>query len=196
MALALSCFKTCNICGEDKSEGAFAKNRNQCRDCMRERDRLRYQQNRETKLAQARRYYREHAEERKAYAREHRKTYDTGSTRERRLARERKRYHANPDHERERSRRYYEANYDKWLDYAHARREQMGTASPEVQAFIREIRTLPCVYCGSEENIEVDHVVPLSRGGEHSPENLAPACLPCNRSKGARTLDEWHGRDC
>ena len=36
-----------------------------------------------------------------------------------------------------------------------------------------------------------DHVVPLVSGGPNDPGNLAPACEDCNRSKGARTPDEW-----
>lgn len=196
MALALSCVqKVCNGCGETKPADDFPPNRGKCKKCKRAADRAYYLANREAYLERAARHYAANPEAKKAYAREHRKTYDVGAVRERRLKQSRERYHANPDYERARSRRYYEANYDKWLDYVHARREQTGTASPEVQSFIRDIRTQPCAYCGSEENIEVDHVVPLSRGGLHSSDNLVPACRPCNRSKGARTLDEWSGRD-
>lgn len=48
-----------------------------------------------------------------------------------------------------------------------------------------------CAYCGSTDNLEMDHVIPLSRGGEHAGHNVAPACMTCNRSKGARTPFEW-----
>ncbi len=36
-------------------------------------------------------------------------------------------------------------------------------------------------------NPDRDHVVPLSKGGEHSEDNLVPACAPCNLSKGNKT---------
>jgi 5-methylcytosine-specific restriction endonuclease McrA len=36
----------------------------------------------------------------------------------------------------------------------------------------------------------VDHLVPLSKGGEHSPENVETACLQCNISKGNRGGNE------
>lgn len=49
----------------------------------------------------------------------------------------------------------------------------------------------PCVYCGAPAT-HVDHVRPLSRGGWEHESNLAPACSPCNLSKGAKTLNEWH----
>lgn len=52
-----------------------------------------------------------------------------------------------------------------------------------------------CVYCGEkEERLECDHVFPLSRGGVSTLDNLATSCKPCNRSKGAKTIDEWRGR--
>lgn len=46
-----------------------------------------------------------------------------------------------------------------------------------------------CQYCGSAaENI--DHVVPRSRGGVHSWENVVAACRPCNSRKEDRLLSE------
>lgn len=38
---------------------------------------------------------------------------------------------------------------------------------------------------------ERDHVVPLSRGGSDSPENIVVVCQSCNRKKGSRALEEW-----
>ena len=46
-----------------------------------------------------------------------------------------------------------------------------------------------CQYCGrSAENL--DHVVPRSRGGDHTWENVVAACRGCNTRKGDRTPDE------
>lgn len=50
-----------------------------------------------------------------------------------------------------------------------------------------------CAYCDKGGPLEMDHIVPLARGGPHSPENIAPACSKCNRSKGAKLLAEWYG---
>ena len=41
-----------------------------------------------------------------------------------------------------------------------------------------------CVKCGSRENLEIDHVVPLARGGSNRLENLQLLCRSCNRRKG------------
>ena len=49
-----------------------------------------------------------------------------------------------------------------------------------------------CAYCGSRGGIlEVDHIHPVSKGGSHEDVNLTTACLPCNRSKSNKTVEEW-----
>jgi 5-methylcytosine-specific restriction endonuclease McrA len=58
-------------------------------------------------------------------------------------------------------------------------------------ADIKKLRAMPCFYCGSKKLIEIDHVMPLSRGGQHSIGNLLPACRDCNRAKHHKTIMEW-----
>lgn len=43
-----------------------------------------------------------------------------------------------------------------------------------------------CVDCGSRENLELDHIVPLSKGGSNTARNIELRCESCNRRKGAR----------
>lgn len=47
-----------------------------------------------------------------------------------------------------------------------------------------------CVYCDAPAE-HLDHVHPLSRGGEDVESNILPACASCNLSKGAMTLAQW-----
>lgn len=50
-----------------------------------------------------------------------------------------------------------------------------------------------CQYCHKVFNsaeLTLDHVIPRSRGGETSWENLVASCNPCNNRKGNRTPDE------
>jgi hypothetical protein len=48
-----------------------------------------------------------------------------------------------------------------------------------------------CAYCGSRDDLHVDHRVPVSRGGANSLDNLVTACGPCNQSKGMKLLEIW-----
>lgn len=63
-----------------------------------------------------------------------------------------------------------------------------GYVSPA--AYARILAAGWCVYCYGHASV-VDHVWPLSRGGPEAETNLAPACAPCNGSKGAKLLTEW-----
>lgn len=45
-----------------------------------------------------------------------------------------------------------------------------------------------CAYCGSKENITLDHIVPKAKGGNTHRDNLCACCLSCNGLKGH---DDW-----
>jgi len=50
-----------------------------------------------------------------------------------------------------------------------------------------------CQYCGSnlpKKELNLDHVVPRSKGGKSSWENVVCSCFRCNRKKGGRTPQE------
>lgn len=52
-----------------------------------------------------------------------------------------------------------------------------------------------CQYCGTEAQVgHVDHVIPLSRDGTDTIDNLVWSCRPCNLSKNNKLLDEWEYR--
>ena len=41
-----------------------------------------------------------------------------------------------------------------------------------------------CAYCGKKfKELTQDHVIPLSKGGNHTASNIVPACTPCNSRK-------------
>lgn len=54
--------------------------------------------------------------------------------------------------------------------------------------FIRDNRR--CQYCGTSENLSIDHVIPSSRGGKSSFLNCVVCCVNCNLHKGNKTLRE------
>ena len=48
-----------------------------------------------------------------------------------------------------------------------------------------------CQYCHqSDKVLTIDHIIPKSRGGDDSWENLITACVECNNKKGDRTPEE------
>lgn len=103
----------------------------------------------------------------------------------------------------ERRRQVYAINPEPHRESARIRGRKRYAAmhSPESDGLTKaqwnellDIYDRRCAYCFSEGPLTMDHVYPLSRGGRHSPDNVAPACRPCNISKLDRLLIEWVGR--
>ena len=94
------------------------------------------------------------------------------------LARQRR----NPDQVRERGRRRK----------ARCRNAARGTMiSTDDIRHLFELHGGLCGYCGTNKANTVDHMMPIVRGGAHEIENLVPACMGCNASKGRRTALEY-----
>ncbi|MEJ5259162.1 MAG: HNH endonuclease [Anaerohalosphaeraceae bacterium] len=68
------------------------------------------------------------------------------------------------------------------------------TISGTIREWQRE-QELPrqCVFCSSAENLQTDHLIPRSRGGADSADNLVPACAACNASRGEQGVFAWLG---
>jgi len=79
----------------------------------------------------------------------------------------------------------------RWTKSAAGQRALMTTG---LRTFIKNRDNHTCRYCGvsiaAEPHLllEVDHIMPVSRGGLSTPENLQTLCWRCNRSKGARIV--------
>ncbi|MDD4857782.1 MAG: HNH endonuclease [Candidatus Krumholzibacteria bacterium] len=50
-----------------------------------------------------------------------------------------------------------------------------------------------CVFCGSEGELQADHLIPRSRGGKDESDNLVLSCRTCNASRGDKGVFEWLG---
>ena len=83
-----------------------------------------------------------------------------------------------------------------------ALREAVVASAPRseqaaIAAWKREWKSKPLVRCRwcdellTPRECQVDHVIPIARGGVHALSNLVVACATCNRSKGASLPGEW-----
>ena len=63
----------------------------------------------------------------------------------------------------------------------------------DISRLIARFRGL-CAYCLLAPATDLDHIIPLDRGGRHSIGNLLPACGPCNNSKYVSLIVEWKVR--
>lgn len=101
---------------------------------------------------------------------------------------------ANPYHHAERSKRRWRNPEQRAVllmaRRAHRHRKRANGGAGLTPAQIREVLAKPCAYCGRAAT-EIDHVMPLARGGRHELVNVAPACRSCNAKKWKRTPEEW-----
>jgi 5-methylcytosine-specific restriction endonuclease McrA len=174
--------KRCSRCGVVKYFGEFSKQAkcaggvdSQCRQCKNENARRRYRKDPDKHIAKA-------------------KDYDDSKRRE---ANERKRRYRMRNRKRQAEwlSIWRVRNKDKAQCNYRARRARKANASGTHSA--EQVRARfdyygnKCIYCGSNESLEVEHRIPLSRGGSDWPANLAPACKSCNCSKHAKTETEF-----
>lgn len=71
-----------------------------------------------------------------------------------------------------------------------ARRRENGIYKISKKELLKLSKT-PCFYCGSKEQLTVDHVIAIARGGTDSIGNLVSACKRCNSRKRQLTIMEW-----
>ncbi len=101
------------------------------------------------------------------------------------------------EHLRERGAAWTKANPEKVAARCHRRKARKRNAP--VNDFtsrqwkeILEYFNHACAYCLRQDvPLTMEHMTPLSRGGENSASNVVPACLSCNASKQARTPLEY-----
>ena len=72
---------------------------------------------------------------------------------------------------------------------------QRALMTTSLRKYIKERDNYTCKCCGlsvkEEPNLllEIDHIIPVSKGGLTTEENLQTLCWRCNRSKGAKITD-------
>lgn len=87
---------------------------------------------------------------------------------------------------------YYLNEHIKWKKSIQGQRALMTS---KLRSEIKQRDNYTCCSCGNSTNeepnllLEIDHIIPLSKGGMTEKDNLQTLCWRCNRSKGNKILD-------
>ena len=77
---------------------------------------------------------------------------------------------------------------------ARRRAREMGCLATVTTKELSEIKKSAkgiCFYCKRAKPLTFDHVIPLSKHGSHTKENIVMACFPCNFSKQAKQVEQF-----
>jgi 5-methylcytosine-specific restriction endonuclease McrA len=97
-------------------------------------------------------------------------------------------------------RKHYQKNKEKYILKTDKRRALLAGAAINlegIQAWCSRVRgqkTFTCYWCEkrtSRSKLHFDHIIPISRGGQHSVSNLCASCNECNWEKGNKLVEEW-----
>lgn len=101
----------------------------------------------------------------------------------------------NPEAVRKQRREYAKTPRGRAIYYSAQNRRRRGV--PYTQESIEWIASIDwsteiCTYCSAPAT-EIDHILPITKGGDGSKDNLTPSCRSCNASKGNRYLADFLG---
>lgn len=89
----------------------------------------------------------------------------------------------------EAQKKYRKNNPDKVREWSSTRSKRKTGRLPNgtVKKLLQHQNNL-CVYCKCDVSVKyhVDHIIPLSKGGEHKPNNIQILCPSCNVKKSAK----------
>lgn len=95
---------------------------------------------------------------------------------------------------------FFELNNGRWrlLDESMVRTTRANLRNPipaAIRSAVMARDGARCAYCGDTDGpFHFDHLFPVSKGGNNDIANVVVSCMPCNMSKGSKTLREWVGR--
>ena len=172
--------------------------RSDCKGCTNDVKKVYYQRNKSVINSKSEEYRKKHREELKSYHSAYNKIH----------------YQKNKNKHREKNKRHYEQNKKSYRARTIKWREKNADKYKKINrdgSIRRRARTAgllssftsnqwqqclshfnhQCAYCGSTESLEQEHVIPVSRGGHYTPDNIIPACRSCNASKNNKIMQDW-----
>lgn len=178
--------KVCRYCNEFKTFSEIRPQRNECLSCAAKRTRqwrLDHPEHKIKKNEQQKRSREKHAEKYKAKRREQRQ----------------KAYYADIDASREKAAKHQREWREKnpvWVRAKTAERRARKRLSPGMPSFtaqewidLCEKYDNRCLKCGKHLRLSPDHVIPISKDGSGTIDNIQPLCVYCNMDKGQRIED-------
>jgi 5-methylcytosine-specific restriction endonuclease McrA len=182
--------KTCKKCQREKPLNEFSKHKDckygvrpECKDCNNKQQRIKYETN-EAHRENCKRLASEWGAGNRARKNENSKAW-IDLNRERWNEIQRNSYHKKIKHHRKR-----------WQIISQRKRARVREVGGDFSASewedVKRKYNYTCLCCGATEpdtQLTIDHVVPISKGGPNSKENIQPLCLSCNSRKNANTVD-------
>jgi 5-methylcytosine-specific restriction endonuclease McrA len=151
-----------------------------------------YEANKEYANERDRKYRQEHKQEDAERSRRYRQR-----NKEKVRERARNRYKNDRERRREIVRRWRSKNLHLIRLYSNKRRalkKKNGCIPYSVQELNIRFNEFDncCAYCGTSENLTIDHVVAIAKGGVDALSNIVPCCLSCNSGKFSHDVYEWY----
>lgn len=180
--------KKCSKCNEYKYVDNFSKSKSlkdgllsECKNCRNLRNRERYSNNKDF----YKKYHKEKYEENKNYYKSYYKEY----------------YQVNKEHYKEYKKEYRNSEKGKLINikkahkYKSLKRSNGGSYTNDEYNTMLSFFNYRCAYTGeilTKDNLHIDHIVPISKGGTSYIYNLVPSINYANMSKHNSDMEEWY----
>ena len=178
----------CKACNSKRGREFYAANAESINQRVRAKRRANHAASRAKERKWEQTYKDNHPEEYKAYQKAYRL-----ANKEKSKTYHRAHYARNVEKERAYYRAYHANNLEKrheQLSASQKRRRAQKYAAPRNDLTAAQWMAIKdhyghrCVYCGRKmQRLTQDHIIPLSKGGSHTLQNVAPACKSCNSRK-------------
>jgi 5-methylcytosine-specific restriction endonuclease McrA len=186
--------KKCSKCGYEKILDDFGNNKSkkdgkatECKECKSKQD-AKYRKENEVYYKN---YLKEYNQLNKQQLYEQKKKY-IAANKIAHLERQHSWYEKNKDNVKLRTSQYKKDHPEQYQMYNNRRAARKKTAIVEKFTHQDVINKYgdKCVYCGGNFD-EIDHYIPLSKGGSHTLDNVRPSCEHCNLTKSNKLPEDF-----